>query len=79
MKNHKNQVSYEEKYLLSELESTKAALAAAYSCFDNAIDPYIIDSCIYQLNSVQQRYMFLIKQAKESNIDIAYEIIKGPH
>lgn len=79
MKNTKSSISYEEKYLMTELKNTKAALAAAYSNFDNALDPYIIDSCIYELNSVQKRYMFLIERARESNIDISYEIIEGPH
>ena len=79
MKNQKTSVSYEEKYLLAEIKSTKAALAAAYSNFDYAIDPTLIDSCIYELNSVQKRYIFLLERAKESNIDISCEIIEGPH
>ena len=53
MKKRKTSVNYEEKYLLSELKSTRNALAAAYSNFDYALDPYLIDSSIYELNSVQ--------------------------
>lgn len=79
MKNQKNLLSYEEKYLVAEIKSTKAALAAAYSSFDYAIDPTLIDSCIYELNSVQKRYMFLLERARESNIDISCEMIEGPH
>ena len=68
-------VNYEEKYLLSELKSTRNALAAAYSNFDYALDPYLIDSSIYELNSVQKRYMFLLERAKESNVEIPAEML----
>ena len=75
MKKRKTSVKYEEKYLLSELKSTRNALAAAYSNFDYALDPYLIDSSIYELNSVQKRYMFLLERAKESNVEIPAEML----
>ena len=52
-------LSYDEKYLIYELTQSKNALDAAYSCFENATEPDIIDSCIYQVNSAQIRYKFL--------------------
>lgn len=67
-KNHGQ--SYEQKYLLKELLQTRNALAAAYSNFDNALDPDLIDSCIYQVNSAQLRYKFLLDRAKEANLEI---------
>ena len=81
MKKHRHMVTYEEKYLLFELMTTKNALAAAYSNFDNATDPYLIDSSIYALNSVQKKYMFLLERAKASNLEIPQEIemYEGPH
>ncbi len=63
-------VTYEQKYLLAELIQTRNALAAAYSTFDNVVDPDLIDSCIYQVNATQLRYKFLLERAKESNVDI---------
>ena len=39
MKKDKPCMTYEEKYLISELEQTKNALAAAYSSFENAFQP----------------------------------------
>lgn len=63
-------LTYDEKYLLSELTQTKNALDIAYSNFENATEPDIIDSCIYQVNSAQIRYKFLLKKAKEANITI---------
>ncbi|HWT26487.1 MAG TPA: YaaL family protein [Mobilitalea sp.] len=54
-----------ENTLLTEINKTKIALEAAYSNFENVVDPDLIDSCIYELNAVQNRYKFLLRQAKE--------------
>ena len=75
MKKDKPCMTYEEKSLISELEQTKNALAAAYSSFENVTDPDLIDSCIYQVNSAQKRYKFLLERAKEANLTIKCEII----
>lgn len=53
-----------DNYLIKEINQTKIALETAYSNFENVVDPDLIDSCIYQLNAVQNRYHFLLKQAK---------------
>ncbi len=74
MKKSKPYMTYEEKYLLSELEQTKNALAAAYSNFEYVTDPDLIDSCIYQVNSAQKRYKFLLERAREANIAISCEL-----
>ena len=55
-----------KKYLLQEINMTKAALDAAYSNFDNATDPDLIDCYIYQVNSEQKRYKYLLQKAKET-------------
>ncbi len=70
MKKQKDVMSYEQKYLMSEISRTRDALAAAYSSFNNAVDPDMIDCCIYQVNSVQKRYKFLLRQAKDADIII---------
>ena len=56
----KEPVTYDEKYLVEEINMTKAALSAAYANFDNATDPDLIDCYIYQLNSEQKRYKYLL-------------------
>ena len=65
LKKVKEPLSYEEKYLLEEIASTKIAIDVAYSNFENAIEPDLIDCYIYQLNSEQKRYKYLIERAKE--------------
>lgn len=53
-----------DNVLINEINKTKIALEAAYSNFENVVDFDLIDSCIYEMNAVQNRYRFLLKQAK---------------
>ena len=57
----------ESKYgsLISDIEKIKVAIESAYSNFENVSDPDLIDSYIYEVNAIQKRYKFLLKQAKE--------------
>ena len=49
--------------LLEDLARTKSALDRAYSNFENVVDPDLVDSSIYELQAVQLRYRFLLRQA----------------
>ncbi|HPU63796.1 MAG TPA: YaaL family protein [Mobilitalea sp.] len=57
-----------ENNLLKEINQTKLALEAAYSQFEYVVDPDLIDSCIYEMNAIQNRYKYLLKQAKASDL-----------
>ena len=48
--------------LLNEIEEIKLSLATAHSNFDNACDPDLVDSCIYEMNAIQYKYKYLLKQ-----------------
>lgn len=61
---HKKKVNLQEEALLQEIERTKIALETAYSNFENSLDPDLIDSYIYEVNAVQKRYKFLLRQIK---------------
>lgn len=50
--------------LLEDLKKTKYALDCAYSNFENVVDPDLIDCSIYELQAVQMRYRFLLRQAE---------------
>ena len=54
----------EYELLLSEIEKTKLAMETAYCNFENALEPELIDSYIYELNAAQERYRYLIRRAK---------------
>ena len=62
----KKRVPKENLMLINEINRTKIAMEAAYSNFENVVDPDLIDSCIYELNAIQNRYHFLLKQVKEA-------------
>lgn len=64
MKWNKKRVNLQEESLLNEIQRTKLALETAYSNFENCLDPDLIDSYIYEVNAVQKRYKFLLKQVK---------------
>ena len=49
--------------LKDSIEKTRQALDIAYSGFDNALDVDLIDSYIYEINSLQKRYEHLTELA----------------
>ncbi|WP_075721832.1 YaaL family protein [Roseburia sp. 499] len=51
--------------LLDDLEKARYDLSLAYDNFQNAMDPDMIDCCIYQVNALQMRYKFLLTRAKQ--------------
>jgi Protein of unknown function (DUF2508). len=67
MRKRRNSMAKEELLLQEEIEKAKLALETAYSNFENVLDPDLIDCYIYEVNAVQHRYKFLLKQAKALN------------
>ena len=55
--------------LLDDLEKAQCDLALAYNSFENAMDPDLIDCCIYQVKALQMRYKFLLTKAKQFDED----------
>lgn len=55
----------EQELLKRQLSETKSALDAAYSNFENVLEPDLIDCYIYELNAAQKRYKFLLNQVKQ--------------
>ena len=64
LKKNNKPVTQENQYLLQEIALTKRALSAAYSNFDNATDPDLIDCYIYQVNSEQSVINIFYKKQK---------------
>lgn len=48
--------------LRGEIEQVKQELETAYSNFEHVIDPDLIDCYIYEVNAVQKRYKYLLRQ-----------------
>ena len=53
-----------KEILLQEINATREELDAAYSLFENVVDPDLVSSSIYRINSIQDRYKYLMKQLK---------------
>ena len=51
--------------LIDDLQKTAQELRDAYHNLGNAVDPDLIDCYIYELNSVQMRYKFLLTSLKK--------------
>lgn len=51
--------------LKKAIEKTREALEVAYSGFDNAVETELIDSYIYEINSLQKRYQFLLERLSQ--------------
>ena len=50
--------------LHAEIERAKIEMESAYTNFQNASDPDLIDCYIFAGNAAWKRYRFLLKQAK---------------
>lgn len=64
MKRKSPQAIYRSK-LISDLSRLQMNMECIYSRFENAIDPDLVDSCIYELNAVQKRYKYVLKLIKD--------------
>jgi len=55
--------------LKAELDMTMVELETAYSHFENVVDPDLISSSIYHINSIQERYKYLMKLLKAAQAE----------
>lgn len=61
----------ERRALLEGLASTRALIAQAYSGFNSAGDPDLIESYVFEINSLQARYCYLLRRVKELDADLS--------
>ena len=54
--------------LLNEINRTKRQMEDAYSNFQTAMDPDLIDCFIFESNAACKKFHFLLKKAKELKI-----------
>ena len=57
--------------LRSELLEAQGELAQAYRQFNLAVDPELVESCIYQISAVKARCNYLIRAIKERSPEAA--------
>lgn len=55
----------ERRALLEGLSRTRVLIAQAYSGFNTAGDPDLIESFVFEINALQSRYSYLLRRVKE--------------
>lgn len=60
--------------LKEELVNAQGDLALAYRQFDQALDPELVESCVYQISAVKARCNYLIRAIKERSPETAAAI-----
>ena len=50
--------------LRAELQTAQGDLAQAYRRFDQAVDPELVESCVYEISAVNARCNYLIRAIK---------------
>ena len=68
MKQKDSLKSYDEKNLLSEIQLAQNAMDSAFSNFQQATEPDLIDCYIYMMNATTKRYQFLLERARSLNL-----------
>ena len=54
-----------QREILLSLASTRTQINQAYAGFNTANDDDLIESYVYEINSLQARYNYLLRRAKE--------------
>ena len=63
--------------LLGELSSLRDALTAAYTRFNAATEPELVDACVYEINAAQSRYNYQLRLIKEHGGEAAFKAYSG--
>lgn len=59
----------ERRELLEAINSTRDKLSRARISFNNVSDPELVDASIYEINSLQAHYSYLLRKAKEQGYE----------
>ena len=59
--------------LLQDIQDIITQIHAVHSLFNATCDPNLVDGLIYQMNSLNSRYSYLIQEAKKKNLISAYQ------
>ncbi len=57
--------------LIAQIRDTSARLESAYNRFENECNEDLLDSIIYEIQSLKALYRYLIKRAKENGLECA--------
>ena len=55
----------ERRQLMEGMRETKTQLNHAYAQFNVYSDPDLVDACVYEINALQSRYSYYVRQVKQ--------------
>ena len=55
----------ERRQLLEGMRATRSQLNHAYAQFNFYSDPDLVDACVYEINALQSRYSYYVRQVKQ--------------
>ena len=61
----------ERRQLMEGMRQTRDQLNYAYAQFNTYSDPDLVDACVYEINALQSRYSYYVRQMKQ--LDAARE------
>lgn len=61
----------ERRQLMEGMRQTRDQLNYAYAQFNTYSDPDLVDACVYEINALQSRYSYFVRQMKQ--LDAARE------
>ena len=54
----------ERRQLMEGMKQTRDQLNFAYAQFNTYSDPDLVDACVYEINALQSRYSYFVRQVK---------------
>ena len=66
-------VAEERRQLLAGMADTRRLLNQAHAAFNSHSDPDLVESCVYEINSLQARYAYLARRLRELEHRVAAE------
>ena len=60
------ELSPQQRELMDSLQQAHQALAQAHLTFDEAVDPELVESCIFEIRSLQARINYLLRRMKQA-------------
>lgn len=55
----------ERRQLMEGMRQTRNQLNHAYAQFNVYSDPDLVDACVYEINALQSRYSYYVRQVKQ--------------
>lgn len=76
-KNQEDTTKRDKQMLLDAINEAAMRLRIARMFFESVSDPELIDACVYEINSLQAHYSYLLNKAKKEELQ-SFNVLKFP-